>query len=129
MTANILHQQHLDNGLELIFTDLSNRYYGDFYQIKIDIISRIHLSDAFFATCDLSEREEVKVRSRFGVVLETHQELKRMGVAGPDVASVSMEMVQNYLQTSLPYLAAAQFPSRFVRQRLVERPLLRALHE
>ena len=128
MSDAILHHQVLDNGLELTFVDLSNRYYGDFYQVKIDVVSHVSLSDSLLLESDLSEKEQMKVKNRFGDRLETHQELKRMGVAGPDVARVSKELVQQFLDTSLPYMSTADFPSRLLRQRLAERPILKAVY-
>jgi hypothetical protein len=128
MSDTILHHQILENGLELTFVDLSNRYYGDFYQIKIDVVSHLSLSDSMFAKFDLSEKEKIKAKARFGARLESHRELKRMGVAGGDVVRVCEELVQQFLDTSLPYLSTAEFPSRLLRQRLVERPVLKKIY-
>ncbi len=128
MSDTVLHHQILENGLELTFVDLSNRYYGDFYQIKIDVVSHLTLSDSVFAKFDLSEKEKVRAKARFGARLESHRELKRMGVAGEDVARVCDELVQQFLDTSLPYLSTAEFPLRLLRQRLVERPSLKKIH-
>lgn len=128
MTDTILHQQSLDNGLVLIFTDLSNRYYGDFHQIKIDVLSRFRLSDSLLAESGLSEREQLRAKTRFGDALETHRELKRMGVAGADVAAVTKQMVQQFLETSLPYMSSVGFPASLLRQRLAERSNLLSIH-
>ena len=121
MTARVAHQQLLDNGLELTFVDLSNRYYGDFYQIKIDVRSRIGLTDALLNESGLSQREQIKAKNRYGAALETHRELKRMGVAGPDVAAVVKQMIQQFMDTSLPYMTSTEYPVRLLRQRLSER--------
>ena len=129
MTDRTLHQQLLDNGLELIFNDLSNRYYGDFYQVKIDVISRLFLSDVLLSDSGLSEREKLRAKNRFGDVFETHQELKRMGVAGPEVAIVTKKMIRQFLDSSLPYFSDSEFPSRLLRQRLSERSKLRSTGE
>ena len=128
MSESIIHREALDNGLELIFADRSNRYYGDFYQVKIDVLSTVRLSEPFLMESDLSEKEQFRAKNRFGDILETHQELKRMGVAGPDVATVTKEMVQQFLDTSLPYMSTADFPARLLRQRLLERPVLKTIH-
>ena len=122
MTTNILHQQRLENGLELVFTDLSNRYYGDFYQVKIDVLTRILLTETLLHASGLSEREQLRARGRFGEVLEVHRELKRMGVAGPEVGAVTQQLVQQFLATSLPYLSVAGFPARMLRQTLSDQP-------
>ena len=127
MTNSLLHQQLLDNGLELIFNDLSNRYFGDFYQIKIEVISRVPLSDLLLSESGLSEREKIRAKNRFGDVFETHQELKRMGVAGPEVAIVTRQMIRQFLDSSLPYISDSEFPSRLLRQRLSERSQLRSI--
>ena len=127
MTESVLHQQLLDNGLELIFCDLSNRYYGDFYQIKIDVISRLPLSEQLLSESGLSEIEKLWAKNRFVDVFETHQELKRMGVAGPDVANVTKQMIRQFLESSLPYISDSEFPSRLLRKGLSERPQLRSI--
>ena len=120
MSGNVLHQQRLDNGLELIFTDMSNRYYGDFYQVKIDVINRIHITEALLRASGLSEREQLRARGRFGEVLDVHRELKRMGVAGPEVSAVTAQLVHQFLATSLPYLSVPEFPVRLLRQSLLD---------
>ena len=128
MSSSILHQQLLDNGLELIFNNISNRYYGDFYQVKIEVISRIRLSDELLAGSDLSEREQLRAKNRFGDLFEDRQELKRMGVAGPEVPKVCGQMVQQFLDSSLPYMSAARFPARLLRQRLSESQTMRSIN-
>jgi hypothetical protein len=128
MSDTILHRQTFDNGLELIFTDRSNRYYGDFHQIKINVQSTVHLTDSFLHASDLSEKEQLRAKNRFGDTFEAHQELKRMGVAGSDVDTVTSEMVQQFLDTALPYMSSAEFPIRLLRQRLLERPVLKSIY-
>jgi hypothetical protein len=128
MSETILHHQILANGLELIFTDLTNRYYGDFHQIKIDVTCSLHITDDLLSASDLSEQEQQRVKNRFGGKVVSHRELKRMGVAGDDVETVAKELVQQFLDTSLPYMLTADFPLRFLRQRLSERPTLKSLH-
>lgn len=128
MTNDILHEKQFDNGLELIFIDLTNRYYGDFYQVKIDVINRIQLTDTFLSRSGLTEREQAQARNRFGAVLESHKELKRMGVAGPDVKDVTSRMIQQFLDSSLPYLTDAKFPSQLLKKQLSDRPNLRPMN-
>lgn len=128
MTETILHQQVLDNGLELVITDQSNRYYGDFHQIKIDVASYLPLVGSLLSDSGLTEREQLRAKNRFGDRLEAHQELKRMGVAGADVESVTRQMVEQFLQTSLPYMQSNAFPVRLLKKKLGEKPALQSIH-
>ncbi len=128
MSDTMLRQQLLDNGLELVFNDLSNRYYGNFYQVKIEVVSRIHLSNELLVEFGFSEKEQLQAKNRFGALFEDRQELKRMGVAGPEVSAVCRQMIQQFIDSSLPYMSKDQFPAQLLRKRLLERPSLRSIN-
>ena len=129
MSNAILHQQLLDNGLELIFNDLSNRYYGDFHQVKIEIVRRIHLSAELLVEYGFTEKEQIRAKNRFGDLFEDRQELKRMGVAGPEVTTVCKQMVQQFIDSSLPYMSDNRFPALLLRKRLLARSTLRSIND
>ena len=128
MSEILLHQQLLDNSLELIFYDLSNRYYGDFHQIKIEVVSRIKFSDALLEDFGFSEREQLQAKNRYGEMFEARQELKRMGVAGSEVQSVTTQMVKQFLDSSLPYMSDLKFPQRLLRKHLSDRSNIRSVN-
>ena len=128
MSEILLHQQLLDNSLELIFYDLSNRYYGDFHQIKIEVVSRIKFSDALLEDFGFSEREQLQAKNRYGEMFEARQELKRMGVAGSEVQSVTTQMVKQFLDSSLPYMSDQKFPQRLIRKHLSDRSNSRSVN-
>ncbi len=128
MSDTMLRQQLLDNGLELVFNDLSNRYYGNFYQVKIEVVIRIYLSNELLVEFGFSEKEQLQTKNRFGALFEDRQELKRMGVAGPEVSAVCRQMIQQFIDSSLPYMSKDQFPAQLLRKRLLERPSLRSIN-
>ena len=83
--------EHLANGVVLDFIDLSNRYFGDYHRVCIEVRIRGPLP----GTCPPSI---------------TH--LVRMGVAGADVTVARDRLVDDYWRHAGHYLARADFPAR-----------------
>lgn len=96
-TKPLLVTQQLENGLQLEFEDLSNRYYGDYHRVCISIY------------CRLAE--------------DGHQErylftsLEKMAVAGGELAAVKQQLMEQFDQRQRSYLARPDFPRRFLAAR------------
>lgn len=83
----------LDNGVIVEFFDLSNRYFGDYHRVCVEV--RLLIPHP--------ERKEPLIK-----VLT----LERMGVPGAEVESVRNRMADDYWQHAGRYLARADYPAR-----------------
>lgn len=86
---------HLDNGIAVAFFDLSNRYFGDYHRVRIEV--RLHVPRP--------GREEplIKVHS-----------LERMGVAGAEVGATRDSLAEDYLRNTGRYLGHSDYPARLI---------------
>jgi len=93
--VTLFRTERLDNGVELEFFDLSNRYFGDYHRVCVEVHLRVPCPD----------REEPLVRVRT---------LERMGVAGADVVMTRNALVEAYWHNAGRYLAHADYPARLI---------------
>ncbi|PLX85952.1 MAG: hypothetical protein C0614_04090 [Desulfuromonas sp.] len=99
-----LRRESLSNGLELSFVDRSNRYFGDYHRLQIEVHIAVQLpkvdtdADDFWSVA----------RRVFGDHLTLVRTLERMGVAGDQVAATREQLVSDYLQHAVPYLERPQ---------------------
>jgi hypothetical protein len=83
--------EHLANGVVLDFFDLSNRYFGDYHRICVEVRIRLPLT---------------------GKGPHNVTRLERMGVAGADVTLARDRLVADYWRHAGRYLARPDFPAR-----------------
>jgi len=119
MSERILARQTLANGLQIVFSDEGNRYFGDYHQVKVFASCQIKLDDNLLSG-HLSAADLAKAREIFGEQVEYRRLLKQMGVAGADVDKVQERMIANFLATASTYMQDADFAARFVARRLTE---------
>lgn len=89
MTA--LRTERLANGLELTFFDRSNRYFGDYHRVCVEI--------------------RVSVPPPAGP-LQLVRYLERMAVPGAEVESVRGRLISDFLRHAGRYLARPDTPAR-----------------
>ncbi|OHB32400.1 MAG: hypothetical protein A2X84_12565 [Desulfuromonadaceae bacterium GWC2_58_13] len=118
---HILRTDHLANGVRVDFIDGSNRYFGDYHRLRIEIRCRIAVTPQLFVAAADPCAEAARVRSRLGDEILWVRHLERMGVAGGDLEMVRNEMIESFVKSSFPYLQSQLFPSRFVAIELAER--------
>ena len=117
MTEQVLQREPLENGLELVFIDQSNRYFGDFYQIKIQVVCGCVLTAELLARAGLDSLAQRRLQDACGDRLEYSRTLTRMGVAGPETTAVKAAMVADFIANSRSYLAAEDFPLALLRSK------------
>lgn len=110
----------LDNGLRLELHDQSNRYFGDYHRLKIEVRCTIPLDKKFFGG-DENHPDLLLARNKFGESLCFERSLERMGVAGADVAPVREELVASFMKSSASYLEHPEFVAKFVARKLQAR--------
>jgi hypothetical protein len=113
-----LRCKHLENGLVLEFHDQSNRYYGDFHKVRVEIRTRLLLQiELFSAEADPLAALQ-RARKLFGAELVESRFLERMGVAGAEVEEVREAMIDSFLQSGLGYLQRPDYPRLLLHKRL-----------
>lgn len=117
----LIHTELLDNGLAVEFFDRSNRYFGDYHRVCVEVRCRIPIiSDCFAAAADPAAEWQV-ARNLLGDDVVFSRVLEKMGVAGAAVEAARQSLIENFIRGSLSYMGGADFPCRFVAAELVSR--------
>jgi hypothetical protein len=93
MTETLIRRVDLGNGMVLEFLDRSNRYYGDYHRILIDI-------EAIVGTAGGTMR------------LRYQRPLKKMGVSSACVKSGTEDLIDQFLASTSQYMRHADFVVR-----------------
>ncbi|MDX2495240.1 MAG: hypothetical protein QNK27_09795 [Desulfuromusa sp.] len=107
----------LGNGVAIEFFDQSNRYYGDFYRVKINAVATIPLIKKalpkdlhdFVATCP-------------NYVTYT-KSLERMGVVSSDVQKVTNSLVDDFIESVGRYLEKGNFAESLLRKNMRDKSI------
>jgi len=129
MPEPVLQRILLDNGLELIFIDQSNRYFGDFYRIHILAVCRCLLTPELLARSGLDPVAQQQLLTVCGGTLEQTRVLSRMGVAGPETDAVKAALVADFLTSTRSYLEADDFPIALILSKSRERKTGRTYYD
>lgn len=93
--------ERLANGVCVAFIDQSNRYFGDYHRVRVEVQVTVP---------PLSGDSAAETLAPGGRQRITH--LERMGVAGAEVETVRDRLVADYWQHAGRYLAHAGYPAR-----------------
>ncbi len=112
-----LRETQLENGIKLVFTDESNRYFGDYHRVcvvatlicKLSLLPCVNSDDAVF---------KQKALDSLGKELTVVKRFERMGVASADVETVRTSLIETFLQHSSPYLSRAGYARSLVNAEL-----------
>ncbi|MDT8441317.1 MAG: hypothetical protein RQ723_06620 [Desulfuromonadales bacterium] len=94
-------RERLANGLEIVFTDASNRYFGDYHRLRIEVTLQLTLpeddpdGDGFW----------LAARRLLGTRFRQVRTLERMGVPSAEVTATRQQLIDSYLQSTAAYLA------------------------
>lgn len=103
----------LDNGVTVAFVDQSNRYFGDYHRIRVEV--RLTMPPPSGRPSPQLPASACRQRTVY---------LERMGVAGADVETVRNRLAEDYWQHAGRYLAHADYPARLAA---AETPVSRRL--
>jgi len=122
----LFRSECLENGLVVDFFDRSNRYFGDYHRLCLEVRCRIPLTiDLFRDSVDPAE-ELRRAAELLGTEAVFRRTLERMGVEGAAVERTRAELVESFLRSNLAYLGSSAFAPRFVavelRRRRAGRP-------
>ncbi len=115
-----IKEERLDNGLQIVFVDESNRYFGDYHRICVVATMVYKLSELPALNAD-DESFRSKAIEALGEELTVVKRFERMGVASADVEDVRIAMIDDFLQHSSPYLSRAGYPRSLVCAELKKR--------
>jgi hypothetical protein len=96
--------ERLANGIELTFVDRSNRYFGDYHRVCVEV--RVHVPPPTGP-------------------LELARHLERMAVPGAEVAVVRGRLIVDFLHHVGAYLARPDTPTRLAAAETAGRGRLR----
>jgi len=121
-------REQLANGVELIITDETNRYFGNFYRVHLVATCRVTLSDDLLQRAFATPFERQRLRQACGDGIDLRRILSRMGVAGPEVDSVRQTLIADFLAAARTYMAGDDFPLSLLRRKLNERKTPQAFY-
>lgn len=87
--------EQLSNGVCINFNDQTNRYYGDYHRVCIEVELRF-ASDKYTQT-------------------HTFQTLERMGVSSGDLEGVKQQILASFRQGTMRYMASDNFEAKFLQ--------------
>lgn len=114
--TELLKTVKLSNGVTLVFRDRSNRYFGDFHRVYIEVKGEIPL-DQSPPSEDLMPSVE-----KLSGPLCYEKTLERMGVPTVELSRVKTALIADFLTSSRSYLEKPTFPCRFLQKKLAEKP-------
>ena len=108
----IIKHESLANGLEISFSDQSNRYFGDYH--RVCVVATI--------SYDLDRLSDEALRSQatacFGEQLKVEKSFVRMGVSSADVESIRNALIDDFMQNAAAYLSRPDYPCLLVAAKL-----------
>ena len=110
MTA--IKQESLDNGLEISFSDESNRYFGDYH--RICVVVTISYAVDRLADDDL----RLHAAAVYGERLKIDKRLERMGVSSADYEQVRNALIDDFMRHAATYLSRSDYPHLLVAAEL-----------
>lgn len=112
-----LREERLANGLRIIFTDESNRYFGDYHRVCVVATILCRPADLPADDDDAAALRRRAIES-FGEQLSVTRRFERMAVPGADVDAVRSALVDDFLRNAAAYLARPGYPRALVEAEL-----------
>lgn len=119
--GDILRSVRLENGLNIEFSDRSNRYFGDYHRVCVEVRCRVPLNPECFAGSADPAAELQAARAVLGNEVVFVRRLEKMGVAGEEVERSRAALIDSFIRSSFPYLDTPSFARRFVAVELERR--------
>lgn len=125
--AKIIKTENMANGLKIEFKDCSNRYYGDYHRVRIEVDCSVPLTPAVLAQVAESESERENIRKVLGKNYVYTRVLEQMGVPGDALEEAKRNLIDSFAGSTFSYMAQPSFPLRLIaremeRRRKVHRP-------
>lgn len=116
-----IRTENLANGMNIEFIDSSNRYYGDYHRVRIEVCCTFALTPAILAQAAGSEEEGESLRRTLGENFVYTRVLEKMGVPGDALEETRRSLIDSFSGSTLSYMAQPSFPVRLVARELERR--------
>ena len=116
-----IKEERLSNGLQILFVDESNRYFGDYHRVCVVATIICNLNDLPAASSD-EEAFRCQAIEALGEQLSVTKRLGRMGVASAEVEKVRVALIDDFLRHASVYLARPGYMRSLVNAELKKRP-------
>ena len=117
----MIKQVLLANGLQIVFTDESNRYFGDYHRVCVVATILCNLHDLPTTTPGEETMRCLAVES-FRGQLSVVKRFERMGVPTQDVEQVRTALIDDFLRHAAAYMARPEYLRSLVKAELNKRP-------
>lgn len=117
--AEVIRTWSLRNGLKLEVVDLSQNYYGGYWNVKLVVKGRVRVEPPYLDGLMADPLAE-EARRELGQEVEYRRELTRIGVAEEELEQAKGELLSYFEENALRYMQHEAFPQRFVRRRFEE---------
>ena len=107
-----IRQERLDNGLEISFSDESNRYFGDYHHICV--VATIGYPLERLADDEL----RLRAIAAYGRQFRAEKRFERMGVPTADVVSTRNSLIDDFMRHAFTYLSRPDYPHLLVTAEL-----------
>lgn len=116
-----IRQELLANGLQIVFTDESNRYFGDYHRVCVVAAFVCNLGDlpAESVEDEALRRQAIEA---LGMHLTVVKRFERMGVPSADVEQVRTQLIDDFLRSAGTYLSRPEYLRYLVNAELKKRP-------
>ena len=119
-----IKEERLSNGLQILFVDESNRYFGDYHRVCVVATIICNLNDLPAASSD-EEAFRCQAIEALGEELSVTKRLGRMGVASAEVEVVRTALIDDFLRHASVYLSRPGYMRSLVNAELKKRPTQR----
>jgi len=110
--TDILTSIKLKNGIVVDFFDQTNRYYGDFHRVKIDIVASFPVDSTQLPS------ELQSLAAECGNTATHNSTLEQMGVQSADLERVRAALIDNFMITVGCYFEKDNFVESLLRKKL-----------
>jgi len=107
-----MKHEYLDNGLEISFSDESNRYFGDYHRICL-VVTISYILDQL-ADDDL----RLRAIAVYGEQIKLEKRIERMGVPSAEVEQVRNALIDDFMRQATIYMSRPDYPRLLVTAEL-----------
>lgn len=118
--GKLIEKIELNNGLAVYFYDVSRKIAGDRWRVEIVIQVPVRLQRSYFESCPNDVQAFKRVTEAFGEEIIFQQNRVQNFVDEREVDDQLARMQEEFLDSSLSYLANDKFAAKFVRKRYEE---------